>query len=596
MTDSSRTQVHTRERKGRAALGGAGLVATAVLATIPFWGTPYAISLWSILFMWIALAYAWNLISGYSGYVSLGNTAFFGLGAYASAIAFGQLGLSWIATVAIGAVVTALVAVPIGVILLRLRGPFFAIGMLGLSEIFRILVNRFPEVTGGGAGMYLSAPVTPVAVYYVFFAIAILAFVVTWRIDRAPFGRHLLAIRDDEEAASVLGISTTRSKVVAFTISAVLTAAAGGTFGFYIGYIDGASVFPIEYNLIIVLMGALGGAGTLLGPLLGALAIGTMRETLWVALPHLYLLFFGIVMVLTVLLLPRGLAPLAMRLWDRFVGRADDANRAGTVVREMDLTMLDHVTPVTHSGEVAALEVEGLQKRYGGLRVIDGASFSVRAGAIVGLIGPNGSGKTTTLNLVSGVVGLDGGAIRLFGEEITGRPAHVVGNLGVGRTFQLPRLFERMTVYENMRIALPANATQEDEDRVSGVLRLVGLDGFEGRVVDRLSYGQRKLLEISRVLLRSPKILLLDEPFAGINPVVREHLIDLIRALQTRGITILIIGHEVGEMTSLCDEMVVLDKGRVLTTGEPEAVLEDPDVFEAYFGTAAVTEEGVVTR
>lgn len=563
-----------------------GLAVLILVMLIPVLGSAYAVSLGSFLLMWVSIAYAWNLISGYTGYVSLGNTAFFGMGAYASALTYNLLGTSWIAAVPIAATLVALICVPIGFILLRLRGPFFAIGMLGFSEILRIVVNRFPDITGGGNGMYLGAPVTPESVYYAFLILAVVAFLITLAVDRSPFGRHLLAIRDDEEAATVLGINTTRAKLIAFTLSAILTAAAGGVFAFFIGYIDGTSVFPIEYNLIIVLMGVLGGAGTLLGPLLGALTIGTLRETLWISLPHLYLLFFGIIMVLTVILVPNGLAPLLSKAWRRITGRRDDANRAGTVVHEMDLSMLDHVEEVVLNSDVPAIQIEGLEKRYGGLRVINGATFSVRGGSITGLIGPNGSGKTTTLNLISGVTSLGAGMIHTFGEDITGKPAHVIGNLGIGRTFQLPRLFERMTVSENMRIAFPANATNKHEDRLRGMLGLVGLDGFEGRVVRNLSFGQRKLLEIARVLLRSPKVLLLDEPFAGVNPIVREHLIRLIQSLRSRGLTVLIIGHEIGEMTALCDEMIVLDKGAVLTSGQPDDVLADPDVFEAYFGTA----------
>lgn len=241
-----------------AALGG--------LASVPLWGSAYVWSFTSLILMWIGLTLSWNIISGYSGYVSLGHTAFFGMGAYVGALLLSDLHVPWMLAALAAGLTTSLVAAPIGYILLRLRGPFFAVGMLGLAEIFRIITLLLSKWTGGGSGLYLDTTNRIWLIFTAFLVIAAVAFIVTWVIDSLPYGRSLLAIRDDEEAAEVLGVHTTRNKVAAFIISAFFPGVIGTVYAVFLSYMDPASAFPIEYNLIIVLMGALGGVGTVVGP------------------------------------------------------------------------------------------------------------------------------------------------------------------------------------------------------------------------------------------------------------------------------------------------------------------------------------------
>lgn len=561
----------------------------AALASVPLWGSAYVWSFASLTLMWVGLTLSWNLISGYTGYVSLGHTAFFGMGAYVGALLFSNLHVPWGAAAVIAGLVTSLVAAPLGYILLRLKGPFFAIGMLGLSEVFRIAVNRLSRWTGGGYGLYLETSDKIWFVYEAFLLTAVAVFVVTWIIDSLPYGRSLLAIRDDEEAAEVLGTRTTRNKVVAFIISAFFPGILGTTYAVFLSYIDPASAFPIEYNLFIVLSGALGGVGTVVGPVVGAIVIGAMRETFWISFPRLHLVVFGIVMVLTVLLLPNGIIRPAQRLFRRLTGAPDpDAGRADAAVLELDLTKL----PVSTVSMPAApstdplLRVEGVEKKFDGRKVVNGCSFDVPMASLTGLIGPNGSGKTTTFNLVNGLLTLSGGEVWFDGARISGQRPHRIADAGIGRTFQLPRLFDRLSVLDNMLVAAHREvAAGSLQRRAADMLELVGLTGVEQRPANKLSHGQRKLLEVARVLMGDPKLILMDEPFAGVNPVLRAKISDLVRALRERGMTFVIIGHEMSEMMALCDRMVVMDQGVVIRTGTPGEVQEDPHVFEAYFGS-----------
>jgi branched-chain amino acid transport system ATP-binding protein len=223
-------------------------------------------------------------------------------------------------------------------------------------------------------------------------------------------------------------------------------------------------------------------------------------------------------------------------------------------------------------------------KRFGGLTAVDGVSFAIERGAITGLIGPNGSGKTTLFGLISGVERPDSGRIIFKGQSIAGRPPHAVTRLGMGRTFQITRLFGQMTALENLLVGArglsPAQATARGLD----LLAFVGLEGQAGEYAANLSYGQQKLLEFVRVLVPDPDLILLDEPFAGVNPAMEERLLSRIRDLQALGRSFLVTDHEMRLIMALCERLLVLDHGVLIADGEPEAVRQDARVVEAYFG------------
>jgi branched-chain amino acid transport system ATP-binding protein len=230
------------------------------------------------------------------------------------------------------------------------------------------------------------------------------------------------------------------------------------------------------------------------------------------------------------------------------------------------------------------LILEDVTKRFGGLTAVDGVSCAIRAGAITGLIGPNGSGKTTLFGLISGVLRPDAGRIWFKDRSIAGLPPHAVNRLGLGRTFQISRLFGQMTALENLLVGARGLVPAEAVARAQDLLSFVGLTGLAGEYAANLSYGQQKLLEFVRVLVPDPDLILLDEPFAGVNPAMEERLIARVRDLQALGKSFLVTDHEMRLIMALCERLLVLDHGVLIADGPPEAVRADERVVEAYFG------------
>jgi ABC-type branched-subunit amino acid transport system ATPase component len=230
------------------------------------------------------------------------------------------------------------------------------------------------------------------------------------------------------------------------------------------------------------------------------------------------------------------------------------------------------------------LSVRSVAKAFGGVQAVDGCSFDVARGSITGLIGPNGSGKTTTFNLITGLEQADHGEILFDGERIDGRPPHVITRAGLGRTFQTTRVFPDMTVVENMMVAAPEDRFDASAARALELLEMVGLGDLHEEFGANLSYGQGKLVEIARVHMRPHRMVLLDEPFAGVNRTLAEQLVGYLQRMHAAGVTYLIIDHEMKLVMRLCDPVLVLDQGKLLTEGTPEVVQNDPAVLTAYFG------------
>lgn len=232
----------------------------------------------------------------------------------------------------------------------------------------------------------------------------------------------------------------------------------------------------------------------------------------------------------------------------------------------------------------AILRVEAVIKRFGGVTAVNGCSLSARAGGITGLIGPNGSGKTTLFNVITGVHRPDGGAVYLREERITGLKPFQITRRGLGRTFQLTRIFKKMTALENLLVAAPGLGEAERRRRAEEHLAFVRLEGLRDEYAENLSFGQGRLLEFARLLMLDPQVFLLDEPFAGINPVMEQVMAEAIRALAAQGRTFVIIDHEMKLVMGLCERVIVLDHGEVIAEGPPPAIQANPRVLEAYFG------------
>jgi branched-chain amino acid transport system permease protein len=289
------------------------LIAVVLLAaaSIPFYAGSYPVSFLVQTFIFIGLAYSWNLIGGYAGYTHFGQVTFFGLGAYVGAISIGN-GVPWLWATLLAAIFAAVCAALLGAIMLRLKGPFFAIGMFGIARVCESLALGLDNITQGGTGLYLTA-VDLELVYYAAGAVVLILLIATWRLDSSRLGLQLLSIREDETAAAALGVRTTRLKIGTFIASAFMPGALGSLYACYLGYIDPTTAFAPMTELTVIAMVLLGGMGTVLGPLVGALALSVVNEVLWARLPEIYLALVGVIILIAVLFMPRGIVNFAQR-------------------------------------------------------------------------------------------------------------------------------------------------------------------------------------------------------------------------------------------------------------------------------------------
>ena len=300
----------TRSRRLQAAGAALGILSVIL---VPLLGSDYLVSFVFTTLLFVGMAYGWNVISGYTAYVSFGQISFFGVGAYAVAILVSRLSWPWPLAVLAGTAAAAALAVPLGWAMLRLRGPYFALGMLGLVQVLNMIASAWSGLTNGGEGIYLP-PASDLRALYAAAALMVAAGVaVTWSIDRSAFGLRLRSIGEDEIAAEAMGVYTTRAKLAAFVIASTFPAMAGGLYAFRLSYIDPASGFPTSYEVRVILMTIFGGAGTVWGPLVGGVLLTAVGEVLWAKFAELHLLLFGLMIVVVLRYMPEGLVPLLRR-------------------------------------------------------------------------------------------------------------------------------------------------------------------------------------------------------------------------------------------------------------------------------------------
>jgi branched-chain amino acid transport system permease protein len=406
----------------------------------------------------------------------------------------------------------------------------------------------------------------------------------------------LIAIREDEDKAATVGVSTPTYKILAFAASAFFVGMAGGIYGYYIAFIDPLGMFNILLSVQVILSLLLGGRATLWGPVLGAFIIEWLNETSnnQFSGGNARLLIFGGLLVLVVLFMPRGIIPTAHHWIERWRTRGK-AGLAGDRLTGIDLRERAAPPPPAAPPASAAplLEVKDLEKRFGGVRAVDGAAFAVPEGSITGLIGPNGSGKTTVFNLIGGTMSPDAGEVWFDGRRIDGKRPWQRAHLGLGRTFQITRLFPDMTVLENVVAplrefhigGLGANAVSGHEAaRAEELLDFVGMRKYRDVRASALSYGQQKLVELAQILMLDPKLIMLDEPAGGINPTLIARIGEMIRELNSRGKTFLIVEHNMPFVLGLCNPILVLARGQTIARGGPDEVQRDPQVLDAYLG------------
>jgi ABC-type branched-subunit amino acid transport system ATPase component/ABC-type branched-subunit amino acid transport system permease subunit len=550
-----------------------------------------------------------NIITGYAGYVSLGQGAFIGLGAYTLGICVTDIGGSPWVWVPVAGLLAGGVAALLGVVAMRARGHAFVILTIAFLFLVQLLATNWDELTNGTGGITPPLPTWSVEYqnwpfYYSLMGVLAVSLLMSWWIRRTKFGMGLIAIREDEDKAATVGVSTPTYKILAFAASAVFVGMAGAIYGYYVAFIDPAGMFNILLSVQIILSLLLGGRATLWGPVLGAFIIEWLNETSNNEFGggNARLLIFGGLLALVVLFLPQGIIPTAGGWIERWRTRGK-AGLAGGRLSGIELREREAPPPpMPDAASKPLLQVKGLEKRFGGVHAVDGASFAVLEGSITALIGPNGSGKTTVFNLIGGTMTPQAGEVWFDGQRIDGRKPWQRAHLGLGRTFQITRLFPEMTVLENVVAPLRefhlgllnADAVSGPEARrADELLEFVGMRKYRDVRASALSFGQQKLVELAQILMLDPKLIMLDEPAGGINPTLIERLGEMIRELGARGKTFLIVEHNMPFVLGLCNPVLVLARGQTIASGSPDEIQRDPRVLDAYLGEDFLLEQPV---
>lgn len=596
------------------------LAAVAGLALVPAAGSGYQIDVARQALYAACLTATWSLLAGVAGQFSFGHVAIAGIAAYAGAIWGRELagtpfGDAWVATAA-GTLAALGLGAALGVILLRLRGSYLALFTLAFSEIARIVITTEVEVTGGNLSLAVGQlPGDRGFHYELMVGVLVLVLMVIYGVMGSRFGLFLRAMREDADAAAAMAVNTTRLKVVVFSLVSLLLGFSASVY-----YHTTPRLTPQVLDLLgmglVVVYAVIGGMESPLAGAIAAVILVWLLDALRVIeIGPLYLepgvwryAIFGALLVLTLRLAPNGLiAPVgawmaarARRLLGTPTSPAATTGLPGAVDPPAEGIVAASAlaaAPASASAPEAAvggpareiaLSVEGIVMRFGGLTALDGATFALDRPQICGLIGPNGAGKTTLVNVLSGQYRPTGGAVILKGERVDGLPPYEMVRRGLGRTFQITRSFRRLTVLENLLVPeLAINTTRtrgEAEDRALAALEVVGLQRLARDYARSLSGGQQKLLELARLVMLDSDILFLDEPFAGVHPVLRRSIGDLIRRIRADGRAVVLIEHDLGAVFDLCERLVVLDGGVVIADGDPAAVRRDPRVIAAYLG------------
>jgi branched-chain amino acid transport system permease protein len=540
----------------------------------------------TLVLIWATMGLSWNMLSGYSGMISFGQAAFFGLGGYTMTIAFVKFGLTPWLGIPLGMLVGVVAAVIIGIPTFRLRGHYFALSMLAypLAMLYVFEWLGYQEVS---LPMMREAPFAyaqfqdPRAYMALAMAVLVAAMIVSLRVERSRFGRSLLAIKQNEPAAEAAGIDAARQKMYAIMVSAAIAATAGGLYANILLVVTPQTMFGMLVSAQALIVSLFGGVGVFWGPVIGAAVLVPLAEVLHGELGHIVPgiqgVVYGLAIIVIILLAPEGIY---WRLRDRFFARRPPSAPLRTPAVRPAAGF-----PSPRDGTV--LTLAGVTQRFGGLAAVDDVSLDVKAGSIHGIIGPNGAGKTTLFNVINGFLVPSAGSIRFEGKELVGQKPHRVCRRGIGRTFQIVRAFPRMTVLENVITGAYAGtqSNAQAEELALAALARVGLaDQQAHAIAGGLTTKQLRLMELARALAPRPRLLLLDEILAGLGHDALDGVLQIIRQVNREGVTIVIIEHTMHAMVKLADEFSVLDHGRLIASGPPAAVVRERAVIEAYLG------------
>ena len=555
-----------------------------------------------------------NIVLGYTGQMNLGQAAFWGVGAYTSAILVTKLGIPVWGGMIAAFFVAGLFGVLLGIPTLKLSGHYLAVATIGFGIILQLILINTIWLTNGSDGIaQIPSPwIGSVALSNsnsFFYLAAVCLILLTWasiRIKGSRFGRALLAIKQNEMAAETMGIDTTFFKVAAFALCAAYAGFGGAIFAHSGSHYISPDTFSFDQSVNLLAMAVLGGNGSAVGAIVGATLLSLFPEVLRF-LKDSYMMFYAAGIVLIMIFMPGGIAGLVYQAG--FAKRLREWWSTGSAEAELlatagDLGSGPPPAPVMggSGGNGTLLTVKGLAKYFGGLKAVDGVDMAVRKGEIQALIGPNGSGKTTILNMLSGLYIPTAGEIKLDGDTITAKRPHAITAAGMARTFQNIRLFGELSALDNVLIGQHSRSkagllagifqlkSQKAEEmamrkKALQMLAFVGLQGKERAQASSLPYGQQRLLELARALVSDPKILLLDEPAAGLNATETEALVELLFKIRDMGVTILLVEHDMSLVMNVSDHITVLNFGKKIAEGNAEVIESNQEVIDAYLGT-----------
>ena len=554
----------------------------------------------------ILLALAFNFLLGYTGRLSFGHAAFYGIGAYTAALLQLKLWPSTLGPILVAPLVSAAAAAVIGALIVRTRGIYFSLLTLAFAQLAYFIIFEWRDVTGGEFGVGgirrlapFGIPIDRDLAYYGFVAAVVIpATAVLWRIVDSPFGRVLKAIRNNDQRASCLGYNTRLYTFLSFVISGAFAGLAGALSAFIFRYIS-PDLMHWSMSGMVVMMTLIGGVQTFFGPAVGAFVFVLAKDLLSSRTEH-WMIPFGVIFVLFVLLAPDGIGGLARRLVRRHgiepARRPPAPVTATGRVRASDVATERNGQRPT-AGEVV-LAATGLTKRFGAMVAVSEVTIDARRGEIHAIIGPNGAGKTTLFNVLTGVTLSDEGRVTLGGQDVSGERSWQRVRRGLARSFQITSVFKELTALENVRVAVQAlTASRFDlasradlllplQQEASALLGRVGLAGRETEVVATLSHGEQRQLEIAIALGTHPAVLLLDEPLAGLPDAERGRIVELIKQL-ARDYAVLLIEHDIDRVLEISNRLTVMHEGRVIATGTPAEIQASAAVQEAYLGRPA---------
>jgi ABC-type branched-subunit amino acid transport system ATPase component/ABC-type branched-subunit amino acid transport system permease subunit len=561
----------------------------------------YLSRLAALVAFWAGIGMSWNLIGGYAGQLSLGHAAFVGLGGYVALALQQSFSIAPWFGLPVSIAAAALAALAVGVPTLRLLGVYFALATLAYPLILQLLFTYW----GYQEALIPAHPESPFLYmqwrdnrwYAVIFGtIVVLCWIGTLKLERSRWRYLLTAVRDDEAAASAVGINTWLVKLWAFVVSAAIAGLLGVVYAQMLFVVTPETMFGIGVSVQALVVTLVGGIGHPAGPLLGTLItvpISQALEAQFGPISGAAQLVYGVVLVLVILLIPRGLiealrgvnAASLKRLGGFFAGGPGGEVVVPPATVAANRTALA-AAPVSANRRVL-LSAENLSKRYGGVVALKSFNLEVREHEFIGIVGPNGAGKTTLFDLLTGFQRPSAGRLSLSGQAVIGWPPYRRSRAGMRRTFQIPRPFGRLSVFENVMLGGMIGVVDEGalKEAVCAALQDVELAHLANRTADSLGPSQIRLLEVARALIARPTLLLLDEPLAGLDSSEVNQLIEILRRQRIAGVTIVLVDHAISTVAKIVERMIVIDNGMLIGDGPPHEVTRMPQVIEAYLGS-----------